>query len=80
MKEEKPYYSRKAYDYILRFIRARHFGDIEESTRCQKWLKKHFGTIYSKALLYHGDPDDNNYQNYDNVMAAWWEESMRADK
>lgn len=75
-----PYYSRKAYDYIIRFIRARHFSDIAEATRCQKWLKKRFGMFYSSVLLRHGDPDANNYQNYDAVINAWWKESLNADR
>lgn len=80
MKPEKPYYSRAAYDHIIRFIRARHFSDMEEATRCQKWLKKRFGMFYGSALMKHGDPDANNYQNYELVMNAWWDESFQADR
>lgn len=79
-KDPAPYYSRIAYDNIIRFIRARRFGDMTESTRCQKWLKKRFGSTYSSVLLQHGDPDANNYQNYEAVITAWQEESYHADR
>jgi len=71
------YYSKATYDHILDFIRARHFGHVDEALRAQKWLKKRFGLAYGAALMRHGDPDRGNYES---VMAAWWAEVREAYK
>lgn len=57
--------------HIREFIRARHFGNVEEAGNQQMWLKSKLRKSYSAVLMKHGDPDRGNYMD---VMQRWFEE------
>ena len=57
--------------HIREFIRARHFGNIEEAGKHQVWLKHKLLNNYSTILMKHGDPDRGNYLD---VMQRWFDE------
>ncbi len=63
--------TKKIVEHILFFIRARHFGDMRESTEHQTWLKRKLKNRFVRVLLKHGDPDRDGYMK---VMNKWFNE------